>query len=49
MCRLAGFVSGYLTREERPVSKEFMRYLRREERAKLFSALRHPFEPTPDS
>jgi poly-beta-1,6-N-acetyl-D-glucosamine synthase len=40
LCRLAGFVSGYLAREPRPVSKEFMQFLRNEEGLKLASALR---------
>jgi hypothetical protein len=46
LCRFAGFVSGYITRERRPVSEEFMQQLRREERLKLRHAVRHPFAPS---
>jgi hypothetical protein len=43
VCRFAGFVSGYVTRERRPVSEEFVRYLRKEEKARFVGALRAPF------
>lgn len=39
MYRFAGFVWGYLIREERPVSKDFIKYLRKEERRKLVTSV----------
>ena len=44
LCRLAGFASGYLRKEPRPVSREFVRYLRREERLRLADTIRHRLE-----
>ena len=41
LVRLSGFVWGYLSNEKRMVSDEFVRYLRSEEKARLFGALKH--------
>jgi hypothetical protein len=41
VARLSGFAWSYLARDSRPVSSEFIAFLRREQRAKL--SLRHAF------
>jgi glycosyltransferase involved in cell wall biosynthesis len=43
LCRFGGFLWGYLVLEKRPVSKDFIKYLRKEQRRKLFNAALHPF------
>jgi glycosyltransferase involved in cell wall biosynthesis len=40
LVRLAGFVWGYCLREKRPVSDEFVRYLRNEERSRVIGLFR---------
>jgi hypothetical protein len=40
VCRLAGFVWGYVIREERPVSAEFMKFLREEQISKITNCLK---------
>jgi len=41
--RMIGFLSGYVFAEERPVSKEFMRFLRNEQRHRVVSFMKRPF------
>jgi poly-beta-1,6-N-acetyl-D-glucosamine synthase len=37
--RFAGYISGYLGREQRPVSKDFMKYLRKEQSRKILAVV----------
>jgi poly-beta-1,6-N-acetyl-D-glucosamine synthase len=42
LVRLSGFVWGYCLREKRPVSREFIRYLRAEEKSRVRDFFRRP-------
>ncbi len=43
--RFAGFSWGYLIREERPVAKDFIEYLRKEQKRRIAMAILHPLHP----
>jgi hypothetical protein len=42
MSRLAGFFWGYFVHEKRPVSMEFMTFLRKEQTLKLIRCIKYP-------
>ncbi len=42
--RFAGFLRGYVEREERPISRDFMKCLRERQSEKIVSALSNPFK-----
>jgi glycosyltransferase involved in cell wall biosynthesis len=43
LARLTGFVWAYYRKEERPVPREFVEYLRREQKGRLFGPFQMPF------
>jgi len=43
--RLSGFMWGYVVREKRPVSRDFITHLRREQTRKIVLAILHPLHP----
>lgn len=47
--RLAGFLWSWLRQEARPVSAEFIAFLRRDQRERLWAAIRHPWRPLGDA